>query len=83
MKIPRLEAPSEAEAECANLQEKGIVDAIWSEDADALTFGATFLIRDFRVPKGKEGEFGFQDRETQKFAEGLPWRCAGEGFWVE
>jgi len=38
-------APGEAEAECAQLQQEGVVDAVWSDDSDALMFGCDFLIR--------------------------------------
>ena len=38
-------APGEAEAECALLQQKGIVDAVFSEDVDTLMFGCTFMLR--------------------------------------
>lgn len=45
-------SPGEAEVECARLQQNG-VDAVWSEDADALMFGATMLIPDHRVGNKK------------------------------
>ncbi|KAF8859932.1 PIN domain-like protein [Acephala macrosclerotiorum] len=38
-------APGEAEAECVLLQKLGIVDAVWTEDADALMFGAHTVFR--------------------------------------
>lgn len=40
-------APGEAEAECALLQQNGIVDAVFSEDVDTLMFGCTFMIRNW------------------------------------
>ncbi|KAF2091399.1 PIN domain-like protein, partial [Saccharata proteae CBS 121410] len=43
--VPFHTAPAEAEAECASLQQEGVVDAVWSEDSDSLMFGATLLIR--------------------------------------
>ncbi|KAI2484028.1 XPG-I multi-domain protein [Pyrenophora tritici-repentis] len=49
--VPYHEAPGEAEAECARLQILGIVDAVWSQDSDALMFGCTFLLNDWRVAK--------------------------------
>ncbi|KAF2744073.1 hypothetical protein M011DRAFT_196456 [Sporormia fimetaria CBS 119925] len=40
-------APGEAEAECALLQRKGIVDAVLSEDVDTLMFGSGVTIRNW------------------------------------
>ena len=40
-------APGEAEAECALLQQKGIVDAVLSEDVDTLMFGCGLTIRNW------------------------------------
>jgi len=51
--VPWYVAPGEAEAECAALQMEGVVDAVWSEDADALMFGAGVLMRDYREPATK------------------------------
>lgn len=39
------QAPGEAEAECAYLQMSGYVDAVLSDDVDALIFGATRVYR--------------------------------------
>lgn len=46
-KFPRHDAPGEAEAECARLQRAGIVDAVMTNDVDALMFGSTFTIMNF------------------------------------
>ncbi|KAI1760472.1 PIN domain-like protein [Hypoxylon sp. FL1150] len=43
--VPRLQAPGEAEAECARLQQLGIVDAVWSDDSDTFMFGCTVLVQ--------------------------------------
>ena len=51
--IPTLRAPGEAEAECSQLQREGVVDAVLSEDGDALMFGATLLFRTY-YEKGKK-----------------------------
>jgi Holliday junction resolvase YEN1 len=56
--VPYQVAPAEAEAECAELQKFGKVDAVWSGDADALMFGCDLLISDHRIAK----EHGDQDR---------------------
>ncbi|MDA4133036.1 MAG: hypothetical protein OK454_07930, partial [Thaumarchaeota archaeon] len=39
------DAPGEAEAECALLQQKAIVDAVLSEDVDTIMFGCTRTLR--------------------------------------
>ncbi|TVY46347.1 Flap endonuclease GEN-like [Lachnellula occidentalis] len=38
-------APGEAEAECARMQMLGLVDAVWTEEADAFMFGADVVIK--------------------------------------
>ncbi|KAJ5709398.1 hypothetical protein N7493_010732 [Penicillium malachiteum] len=50
--FPWHEAPGEAEAECARLQQAGIVDAVMSNDVDALMFGSTWTIMNFSKEKG-------------------------------
>jgi len=45
MGIPYVEAPCEAEAQCAELVKGGKVYAAGTEDMDALTFGTTVLLR--------------------------------------
>ncbi|KAK2172112.1 hypothetical protein NP493_991g00067 [Ridgeia piscesae] len=45
MGIPYVEAPCEAEAQCAALVKAGKVFAVGTEDMDALTFGTTVLLR--------------------------------------
>ncbi|KAF8458527.1 hypothetical protein BDZ91DRAFT_494701 [Kalaharituber pfeilii] len=40
-------APGEAEAECANLQKAGVVDATLSEDVDTLMFGCGLVLRNW------------------------------------
>lgn len=45
MGVPYVEAPCEAEAQCAALVKKGKVYATGTEDMDALTFGSTVLLR--------------------------------------
>ncbi|KAG6208364.1 hypothetical protein E4U35_000123 [Claviceps purpurea] len=41
------DAPGEAEAECALLQQHGIVDAVLSEDVDTIMFGCTKTLREW------------------------------------
>lgn len=45
MGVPVVEAPCEAEAQCAELVKTGKVFATATEDMDALTFGSTVLLR--------------------------------------
>lgn len=43
--IPYHDAPGEAEAECALLQQEGVVDAVLTEDVDVLMFGCRLSMR--------------------------------------
>jgi len=45
MGVPYVDAPCEAEAQCAELVKSGKVFAAGTEDMDALTFGTTVLLR--------------------------------------
>jgi hypothetical protein len=45
MGVPVVDAPSEAEAQCAAMAKAGVVYAAATEDMDCLTFGAPRLIR--------------------------------------
>ncbi|PIA99295.1 DNA repair protein RAD2 [Cercospora beticola] len=54
LKVPYHRAPGEAEAECARLQQLGIVDAVWSDDGDCLMFGCTTMIKANRTSAGKK-----------------------------
>jgi flap endonuclease-1 len=47
MGIPYIEAPSEAEAQCAALCRTGVVSAAVSEDLDTLAFSSPTLLRNF------------------------------------
>lgn len=51
-RFPWHEAPGEAEAECARLQQAGIVDAVISNDVDAVMFGSTFTMMNFSNESG-------------------------------
>lgn len=50
-RIDWVQAPSEAEAECAWLQRLNVVDYVVSDDSDALVFGATRVLRSFNRVK--------------------------------
>ncbi|RYP38846.1 hypothetical protein DL767_002408 [Monosporascus sp. MG133] len=43
--IPWYVAPGEAEAECARLEEAGIVDAVLTKDGDAFVFGSNTILQ--------------------------------------
>ena len=45
--FPYTTAPGEAEAECALLQQEGIVDAVLSEDVDTIMFGSSMVLRNW------------------------------------
>lgn len=51
-RFPWHEAPGEAEAECARLQQAGVVDAVMSNDVDALMFGSRMTIMNFSKESG-------------------------------
>ncbi|KAK9669955.1 hypothetical protein RND81_13G166400 [Saponaria officinalis] len=54
MGVPVVEAPSEAEAQCAALCKNGKVYAVASADMDSLTFGASKLLRHLMDPNSKK-----------------------------
>ncbi|KAK1991714.1 PIN domain-like protein [Colletotrichum falcatum] len=69
IRVPWHQAPGEAEAECALLQQQGLVDAVWSEDGDAFMFGCTLLIKNLRNgknPQLKEDVLYFDMRDIRK-----------------
>ncbi|PIN08205.1 5'-3' exonuclease [Handroanthus impetiginosus] len=54
MGVPVIEAPSEAEAQCAALCKADKVYAVASEDMDSLTFGAPRFLRHLMDPSSKK-----------------------------
>ena len=52
--VPFVEAPCEAEAECAALNKAGLVDGIATEDMDSLAFATPILWRHLSTQKGGE-----------------------------
>ncbi|XP_068605242.1 probable flap endonuclease 1 homolog [Brachionichthys hirsutus] len=52
--VPVIQAPGDAEALCAQLVKEGTVDAVASEDMDALPFGANILIRHLNAKKDSD-----------------------------
>lgn len=51
MGVPFIEAPGEAEAQCAELCKMGLAFGTATEDMDALTFGSPYLLRGFNSKK--------------------------------
>jgi hypothetical protein len=56
--VPYVMAPSEADATCGFLSERGIVDAIMTEDSDVFLFGARYVLRGFFAPAGASDHYG-------------------------
>uniref|UniRef100_A0AC35FQE8 Flap endonuclease 1 n=1 Tax=Panagrolaimus sp. PS1159 TaxID=55785 RepID=A0AC35FQE8_9BILA len=54
MGVPIIEAPCEAEAQCAELVKAGKVFATATEDMDALTFGSKVLVRHLTFSEAKK-----------------------------
>ncbi|KAJ3320187.1 hypothetical protein HDU76_000360 [Blyttiomyces sp. JEL0837] len=65
-KIPTVEALHNAEAECAHLNNVGIVDAVLSDDGDAFLYGAKTIIRNFSGEMANLAEKRKRARELKK-----------------
>ncbi|KAI0113555.1 PIN domain-like protein [Nemania sp. FL0031] len=53
--VPRHDAPGESVAECVRLQELGVVDAIWTDNTEALMFkGSPTLVQFHKKPEGDQ-----------------------------
>jgi len=52
--IPWIDAPSEAEAQCAELCKGGVVYASATEDMDTLAFGSPILVRNFNASESSK-----------------------------
>jgi flap endonuclease-1 len=53
MGIPYINAPEEADSQCAYLAKEGFVDAVYSDDMDILTFGSPIIIKNLISLKNK------------------------------
>ncbi|XP_015429599.1 PREDICTED: flap endonuclease 1 [Dufourea novaeangliae] len=69
MGIPYIDAPCEAEAQCAALVKAGKVFATATEDMDALTFGCNILLR--RLTFSEARKMPVQEFHFDKVLEGL------------
>lgn len=54
MGIPYVEALCEAEAQCAQMCQEGLVHAVSTEDMDALCFKTTILLRRLTMPEARK-----------------------------
>ncbi|KAI0192396.1 hypothetical protein EV127DRAFT_47175 [Xylaria flabelliformis] len=53
--VPRHDAPGESAAECVRLQAVGVIDAIWTDNTDALMFGGNpTLVHFHKKPEGDQ-----------------------------
>lgn len=69
MGIPYVEAPSEAEAQCASLAKAGKVYAAASEDMDTLTFATPILLR--RMTFSEAQKLDISEINLQEVLQGL------------
>ncbi|KAF4522516.1 hypothetical protein B566_EDAN002601 [Ephemera danica] len=69
MGVPYVEAPCEAEAQCAALVKAGKVYATATEDMDALTFGSNILLRHMTFSEARK--MPIQEFHLSKVLEGL------------
>ena len=61
MGVPFIDAPEEADSQCAWLAKTGLVDAVLTEDMDILTFGSPLVIRNLTSFKKKPIEISLED----------------------
>ncbi|KAI7878724.1 PIN domain-like protein [Mucor mucedo] len=78
MGIPYVEAPCEAEAQCAELAKAGKVFGAASEDMDTLTFGTPVLLRHMTYSEARK--LPIDEVNLQKALEGLGFTMAQFGI---
>ena len=61
MGVPFIIAEEEADSQCAYLSKKGLVDGVYTEDMDILTFGAKKIIRNLTSYKRNTIEISLSD----------------------
>lgn len=69
MGVPYVDAPCEAEAQCAALVKAGKVYGVATEDMDALTFGSTVLLRHMTFSEARK--MPVQEFSYEKVLKGL------------
>jgi flap endonuclease-1 len=65
MGVPFINAPEEADSQCAWLAKTGLVDAVLTEDMDILTFGSPYVIRNLTSFKKKPIQISLEDIKTK------------------
>jgi len=71
MGVPVVEAPSEAEAQCAELCKGGKVYATATEDMDALTFGTPILVRHMTMSRERQKRLQIHEYSLKDALAGL------------
>lgn len=71
MGVPVIDAPCEAEAQCAELAKKGKVFATGTEDMDALTFATPKLLRKLTFSQNSKDKQCIQELDFDKVLTGL------------
>ena len=66
MGCPVVEAPCEAEAQCAALCKQGKVYASATEDMDCLTFATPVLLRKMTFAKDAKSEIQVRERKKER-----------------
>jgi flap endonuclease-1 len=61
MGVPYIVAPEEADSQCAYLAKTGLVDAVFTEDMDILTFGAPKIVRNLTSHKVEISEIVLEE----------------------
>ncbi len=64
MGIPWIQAPSEGEAQCARLVQKGQAFAVMSQDADSMLFGAPRIIKNLSISQRKKRKGALGSEKT-------------------
>ena len=65
MGVPYINAPEEADSQCAWLAKNGYVDAVLTEDMDILTFGSPFIIRNLTSFKRNPVQISLEKIKTK------------------
>lgn len=65
MGVAYIDAPEEADSQCAWLAKEGLVDAVLTEDMDILTFGSPYIIRNLTSYKKQPIEISLEKIKTK------------------
>lgn len=61
MGIPYVNSPEESDSQCAYLAKSGLVDGVYTEDMDILTFGSPLIIKNLLSSKNKIQEISLNN----------------------